>query len=1071
MNRAIAWFVTNPVAANLLMWVLIVGGFGALLTLHQEEFPNIDAKVIQISVPYLGAAPIEVEQGVCIRIEEAIEGSEGIEHINSTASEGVCSVTAVLFESYETSRALDDIKSKVDGINTFPRETEKPVVSALTIRGGVVDIAIHGDADEYTLKRVAQELREDIASLSGVSQVELAYTRPYEISIEVSEHTLRRYGLTLTQIANTIRRSSLDMPSGSIKTLGGEILLRTKGQAYRGQEFEDIVVLTRTDGTNVRLAEIATIVDGFEEGDLRVRFDGQPAAMLKVYRIGDEDLIASAESVKQYLAENKTTLPEGISTTIWIDESEELRARIDALVGNALGGLVLVLMVLTLFMRFRLAFWVAAGILVALLGAALTFPFFGISISSLTVIGFILALGIVVDDAIVVGERVYAHERNAENQIHAAISGTQEVVVPVIFGVFTTVAAFLPLLVGSGRMGIFFETIGFVVVICLVFSLIESQLILPTHLAHRRIESRKEPNDFQKRWIRLQETIATGLEHFAHYKYRQALVDCLQWRYLTVTTGVAILCLTLALIFSGRIVFGFFPSVEGNHIYASLVMPEGIAVEKTVEATKQIERGAIKLQRELTSTLPPGVSNPLKHVLTSVGTRAGRGGGPPGRSGGRARSHFAEVAVEILPPSERGDISTKEMANRWRELTGPIAEAVELSFSADSFSFGKALSFQLTGRDVDDLRMAATELRAELARFDGVNDVTDSFRAGKQEVQLAIKPEAKTLGLTLNDLGGQVRQAFYGEQAQRIQRGTDDIRVMVRFPEAERRSLGDLEDMRIRTPDGTEVPFASVADATFGRGYSSISRYDRQRVITVSGDVDRSISQPEEIVASVSRDILPMLYSKYPSVSSSVSGELEERMKAMTGLAFMVPIALLIMYALLAIPLKSYTQPLVIMSVIPFGLVGAILGHYITGWDLVFPSLMGMVALSGVVVNSSLVMVDYINRQRRAGVDIWESVSLAGVVRFRPILLTSVTTFFGLLPLIATASLATAFIVPMAISLAFGVLFATAITLLIVPSLYMILEDWLSLWERITNNPSVATGNLNPSNDLATADE
>jgi multidrug efflux pump subunit AcrB len=1048
MKGPIAWFVVNPVAANLLMWVLVVGGLGALVTLHQEEFPNIDVKMIQVMVPYLGAAPEEVEQGVCIRIEEAIEGTEGIEHITSSASEGVCSVMVALLESYDTNRALNAIKSKVDGIITFPAEIEKPVVSALSMRGNVLDIAIHGNADEYTIKHIGQELREDIAAMEGVSQVELKYTRPYEISIEVSEQMLRRYGLTLGQVAAAVSRASIDMPGGSIKTQGGEILLRTKGQAYRGQEFEDIVVLTRADGTSVRLAEIANIVDGFEEGDLRVRFDGQPAAMIKVFRVGDEDMIQIAEEVKQLLADRIPTMPEGISTTVWVDQSDRLRTRINALLGNAAGGLALVLVILTIFLRFRLALWVATGILVALLGAAMLFPLVGLSINSLSIIGFILALGIVVDDAIVVGERVYAHERNAENQIEASISGTHEVVVPVFFGVLTTVAAFMPLLFGTGRMGSFFAVVGFVVTVCLLFSLIESLLVLPAHLAHRRVKSRRQPNAFVKRWTRFQEGLADGLEHFARDRYRPFLLRCMEWRYLTISAGVGVLILTLALIASGRIVFGFFPSVEGDHIYASLTMPEGIAVEETMEATRQIERSAYELGEELQSRLSEGSANPLLHVITSVGTRISRGGGPGDFAERPGETHFAEVAIELAPPAERGGINTKEIANRWRELTGPIPDAVQMSFSADSFSFGQALAIQLKGRDIEELRMAAAELRAELNRFNGVFDVADTFRAGKQEVQLAIKPEAKTLGLTLNDLGLQVRQAFYGQQVQRIQRGTDDVRVMVRYPELERRSMGDLEDMRIRTADGTEVPFASVAEVKLGRGYSTISRYDRQRVVTVTGDVDRAIAQPEEIVRAVQRDVLPGIFVKYPSVTSSISGELEERMDVMSGWTLTMPIALLVIYALLAIPLKSYLQPLVIMSIIPFGVVGAIIGHYITGWDLVFPSVMGMVALSGVVVNSSLVMVDYVNRQRRLGVDVWEAVSLAGAVRFRPILLTSITTFFGLLPLIATANTATAFIVPMAISLAFGVLFATGITLLLVPSLYMIMEDWLAYLER-----------------------
>ena len=1044
----IAWFVRNPVAANLLMWVLIIGGLGSLATRHQEDFPNIDPKIIRISVPYLGAAPVEVEEGVCIRVEEAIEGSEGIQHINTTAAEGMCSMSVTLEESYDTNRALNDIKSKVDGIITLPVETEKPIVSALIFRNTVLDIAIHGNADEYALKLIGQEVREDIAALENVSQVELDYTRPFEISVEVSEQTLRRHGLTLGQVADAIRRSSLDMPGGSIKTRGGEILLRTKGQAYRGQEFEDIVVLTRADGTNLLLSEIANIVDGFQEGDLRVRFDGEPAVMIRVFRVGEEDLIDIAERVKAYMAEKQRVLPDGIRMTIWLDGSEELRTRLDALVGNAAGGLLLVLIVLTVFLRFRLAFWVAVGILVALLAPAILFPIAGLSISSMSVVGFLLALGIVVDDAIVVGERIYAHERSAESQEHAAIAGTHEVVLPVIFGVLTSVAAFIPLLLGAGRLGGIFLIVGFVVVVCLVFSLVESQLILPSHLAHRKASSASEPNAFVARWTALQERLALGLEHFASDRYRPFLLRCVEWRYLTLMCGLAVLFVTMGMVMSGRIVFGFFPSVEGNHIFASLTMPEGVAVERTVEATKRIERGARLLGEEVQGQLDADDPPAMKHVLTSVGTWVGRGGGPGFVGANAGVSHYAEVAIEFAPPGERGGMSTKELANRWRELTGSVTDAVELTFTADAFSFGKPLSFQLTARNVEDLRMAAAELRAELSRFDGVFDVADSFRAGKQEVKLAIKPEAKTLGLTLNDLGYQVRQAFYGEQAQRIQRGTDDVRVMVRYPESERRSLGDLEDMRIRTRNGTEVPFASVAEVSLGRGYSNISRYDRRRVVTVTGDIDRSVAQPEEIAQTVQMEILPRLFAKYPGLHSSVSGELEERLKSMQGLLMLLPLALLIIYALLAIPLKSYIQPLVIMSVIPFGAVGAILGHYVTGFKLVFPSIIGMVALSGVVVNSSLVLVDYVNRQRREGIGLLDAVTMAGVVRFRPILLTSVTTFLGLLPLIATASMATGFIVPVAVSLAFGVLFATFITLLLIPSLYMIMEDWFAYLRR-----------------------
>jgi len=1037
MHTAIRWFAHNPVASNLLMILLLLGGAYGAISTNQEEFPNFDVKVVTVQVPYLGAAPVEVERSVCIRIEEAIEGLEGIDKLRSTATEGMCSVMAELMMDAEEVSVLNEIKSRVDGINSFPAETEKPIVAKAVMTRRVVQIAVSGNAEERTLKELARELRDDIAAVDGISQVAVDYIRPYEISIEVSERELRRYGMTLEQVSRAIRNSSLDMPGGTIKTRNGEILIRTTGQAYWGQEFEDVVVLTRKDGTRVYLADVASIRDTFEEGDLLARFNGLRGVVVNVSQVGNEDLIQIADDVNKLVEQARTEMPEGISLDVWINTSDSLKERMSVLQRNAGGGLLLVLVVLALFLRFRVAMWVAIGIPVALLGTLGALPFTDINISTMTVMAFILVLGIVVDDAIVVGERVFGHEQMGKPPLQAAVEGTWEVSVPVIFGVLTTIAAFLPLIMVEGRMSGFFSPIGWVVIFALVCSIIESQLILPSHLAHRK---HSEPSKgISAWWNRFQGRLSSWLENIASNKYMPFVHKVLRWRYVTAAVCLGFLILALSLILSGRVVFGFFPAVEGERVYAALEMPEGIAAETTMAAAQRIEAAAQQLNEEMTAEL--GLDQPLvRNVLLSVGQTVDRSG--PGRPPGPGRSNLAEVVIDLAPLAERNELSSKVVAARWREYVGAISDAVKLSFDADAYSAGAAIEFQLQGKDVDELRRAAEELKAELSRYDGVFDISDSFRSGKQEIQLSLLPEARNLGLTLADLASQVRSAFYGNEAQRIQRDQDDVRVMVRFPESERKSIGNLEDMYIRTPDGNEVPFYSVARFDISRGYSAINRLDGRRTVSVSADVNRTMVSPEEVSASIRTEVIPMIVAKYPKIEFDLGGEQEERATAMGGLLIGALFSLVVIYGLLAIPLRSYLQPFVIMSVIPFGAVGAIVGHFVMDVQLMFFSALGIVALSGVVVNASLVLVDYANRQRREGKDIMEAVLSACVVRFRPILLTSVTTFVGLIPLMTTQTPATGPFVPMAVSLAWGVLFATFITLLLVPCLYLMVEDW-----------------------------
>lgn len=1040
MHTAIRWFANNSVAANLLMIVLVLGGIYGALATNQEEFPNFEIKVINVFVPYLGAAPIEAERAVCVRIEEAIEGVEGIEKVYGTATEGGCSVASQLFTDADEITATNEIKSRIDSINNLPIETEKPNVSKVAFTRRVVQIAIFGDATERELKELGRSLRDRIALVEGISQVAVEYTRPYEISVEVSEETLRRYQLNLQQVAQAIRTGALDMPGGTLKTENGEILIRTTGQAYDSNDFSNIVVLTRIDGTRITLGEIADVKDSFEEGDLIAAFNGAPAVMVNVSQVGSEDLIEIATDTRQVVAEFNRTLPEGIETNIWIDTSMELEERMSVLLKNAAGGLLLVLVILALFLQFRLAMWVAIGIPVALLGTLAIVPFAGLTISTMTVLAFILVLGIVVDDAIVVGERVYAHEQLGKDAMEAAVDGTWEVSVPVIFGVLTTIAAFLPLIMVDGQMASFFAPLGWVVIFALICSIIESQLILPSHLAHR---SRKVAvTGFAGQWNKFQGRLSKGLQDLATEVYQPFLHRAITWRYATATTCLGLLILAFALIASGRVNFGFFPAIEGNRIYASLELPEGVAAETTLQAALQMQRGAQQLNDEIVTTY--GLSEPLvRNTLSSIGQEVDRNG--PGRPPGPGRSNLAEIVIDILPFEERANLSAKEIANRWRELVGPIPDAVKLSFDASTFTAGAAIEFRLQGSDVEVLRDAAEELKYELTRYPGVFDVADTFRSGKQEIKLQLLPEARNLGLTLNDLASQVRNAFYGVEAQRIQRGQDDVRVMVRFPESQRASVGDLENMYIRTPQGSQVPFYSVARFQVSRGFSEIRRLDGRRVVEVSADVDRSQANPESIVADVKTTLVDRLQAKYPAIAFDIGGEQEERNTSFISLGIGLLFSCFVIYGLLAIPLKSYLQPIVIMSVIPFGAVGAIVGHYVLGVQLMFFSALGIVALAGVVVNSSLVLVDYANKQRLTGLETLDAITKAATVRFRPIILTSVTTFVGLIPLMTTTTPATGPFLPIAISLAWGVLFATVITLLLVPCMYMMIEDLLAL--------------------------
>jgi multidrug efflux pump subunit AcrB len=958
--------------------------------------------------------------------------------MTSTAGEGIGSTLVEVEEYADATEVIDEIKAAVGTITTFPKETLKPIISELKTRHKVISMVIFGDVTEKTLRKLADQIRDDLTMMENISQVSIAGVRPYEISIEVSEENLRRYNLSFDHVSRAVSNSSLDIPAGSVKTTGGEILVRTKGQRYYGPEFENIIVLTRNDGTKVRLSDIAKVKDDFEDIDLYARFDGKRAAFVQVSRIGEQDALDIAGTVKKYIGQKEQSLPEGVSLSFWEDDTLILKARMSLLKRNACIGLVLVFLCLTLFLNIRLAFWTMMGIPISFLGAFWLLPLFDVTINMISLFAFIMSLGIVVDDAIVVGENIFVYRQQGMDRIEAAIRGVKEMTLPVTLAVLTTMIAFVPLAYTGGIMGKFLRVIPIVVISVLSISLTEALLILPAHLSFKG-SGRKG------RFIRFTERINgwtdSGLKRFVNGPFANFVMRAVRWRYVTLAVAFAIFLFTIGFIAGGYIKFTFFDSVEADNMIATLTMPQGTPVGQTRRVIERVEAAAMQVIDEFDDK-SQGKPPLMKHISTAVGAHPAAARGGPGHSdlATITASHLAEVNVELLS-SEQRDASSTEMKNRWRDIVGEIPGVSSLKFMSEIMSTGDPINVELSHQNYTVLLQAVDQLKLLLKPYDGVSDISDSFETGKAELKMKLKDTGRTLGLTLSDLARQVRQGFYGDEAQRIQRGRDDIRVMVRYPEHERKSLADVENMRIRLPDGTEIPFKTVAEVQYGRGYATIRRIDRRRVVSVSADVDEAVANAGEINRDLYQNVLPSLRNQYPGLQYRFGGEERERNESLGSLKINFLIAMMAIYGLLAVLFRSYSQPIIVMSAIPFGIVGATIGHLIMGFNLSILSMFGIVALSGVVVNDSLIMIDLINRERKSGIELAQVLRDCATRRFRPIMLTTLTTFSGLLPMIAEKSLQARFLVPMAISLAFGVMFATCITLLLVPSLYMILED------------------------------
>lgn len=1052
MKGAIRWFSRNHVAGNFLMLTLLLAGFTTWFKLRKEIFPETSVDALTVSIPYPNGTPEDVERGVVIPVEEAIADLDGIKVIRSTSAQGMGAVTVEVETGFDVRNVMDDVKSRVDAIDHFPDEAEKPVLAEILIKKPVMSLTIVAEADETTLRVLAEEVRDALLAYESppargpldfmarllrgnqsISQVTITGVRPYEISVEVSEERLRELELTMSEVASAVRRASVDLPGGSIRTAGGEVILRTLGKRYRAEELSDVPVASRPDGSVVRLADVASLVDGFEDIDLASRFDGTDAVVVNIFRVGNEDTTVLAGMVRDYVKGANQHLPDGVHLEIWNDQSVLLEGRLDLLARNAVIGLGLVLLVLTLFLRPSLAFLVALGIPVSFAGGIWMMPHLGISINMISLFAFILVLGIVVDDAIVTGENVYYRIQNGEHPSVAAWKGTHEVGTVVIFGVLTTVVAFTPMLGLSGVSGKIWPNIPLIVIPTLLFSLLQSKFVLPAHLALLA------PTDRHRKVgpiLTMQRKVADGLEHFIRSVYEPALRFGLGWRYVLVTLFLALLVFTLAVVGTGRIKMRFFPEVEGDVVSAKVELARGVPFAQTEWVVDQIGQAAVSLGEDFRA---PDGRSVVRHILESSGTQPFQAGIAPGAAPGA--TNLGEVTIELIPAAERPNHSSEELVEELRRRVGQIPGVEELRIQAESASSGNAIDVNLTGSNLERLEEATEFVKAGLADYAGVIDITDSNRPGKDEIRFVrLTPAGEALGFRLEDVARQVRDSFYGNEVHRLQRGRDEVKVMVRFPEEDRRVLSSFEEMKLRTRAGDQVPLRQVVEWEYGRGPATISRTDRRRSVKITADVD-SETNANEVVALFTKEVLDQISTKFGGVRYAFEGEQKDQRDSVREIGTGFLGALIVMYVLIAIPLRSYVQPLIIMSVIPFGLVGAIWGHALMGLNLSIMSMCGLVALAGVVVNDSLVMVDFVNRHLDESETLAEAVGRAGVRRFRAIMLTSLTTFVGLMPMLLEKDMQAKFLIPMAVSLGFGILFATAITLFLVPSVYMILDD------------------------------
>lgn len=1016
----IAWMASHAVAANMLMLICLLGGLLVAGQVKQEIFPEITSDQVVISVTYPGASPEEVEKGIILAIEENIRGLDGIDDVTSLAKEGMGTIQAELLEGADLQKLLNDVKNEIDKITTFPEDSEKPLIKTLSKKRDVIQLVLFGDVSEKVLDEITEQVRDTLLQDSNITQLEIRGIRPLEISVEVPQENLRRYGLSLSNISEKIKNSSLEIPGGGIKTVGGEILVRMQQRSDFGREFAQIPILSNQDGMQLLLGDIATITDGYEDTDSYGNYNGKRASRIDVFRIGSQTPIAVAKAVTSKLPEINRDLPKGIEIEVLDDHSKILEQRINLLVRNGATGLLLVLIILGLFLEIRLAFWVMMGIPISFMGSFLMMPLTDTSINMVSLFAYIVSLGIVVDDAVVVGENIYNFRyKKGMSYFNAAVHGAKSVAVPITYSVLSNIVAFLPLYFIPGMMGKIFKVIPLIVGTVFLISLLESLFVLPSHLKHKA----KNKNFMLDFINKHQQRFSTWFVKWSKESFGPFLKRVLQYRYVVVALSIMLLSVSAGYVQSGRLGFSLFPKVESDFSQVDIVMPYGSPVEKVASLSDKLVHDAENIAQE--------AGHP--ELVLGIFSRVGFEG-----------SHTLQVRAYLAESDIRNNImSTDEFTIRWRKRFGEVAGAESIKFQSDvgGPGSGPAISIELSHRDTAVLEKAGADLAIELSKFSSVKDVNDGFEIGKQQINYEMLPKGEALGFNAAYVAREIRNAYSGSEAVRQQRGRKELKVKVRLPKSERKSQYNLDEMIIISPTGASVPLQDIAKATMGRAYTRIDRDKGKRVIDVEADVEPR-SAANIVLTEITDTALPRLMRKYPGLSYSFEGRQADQRESMQSLVTGFAIAMCVIFILLSIPFQSYTQPLIVMISVPFGIIGAILGHMIMGYSLSVISMMGIVALSGVVVNDALVLIDYANRVRKEeGKTYLEAIWIAAIKRLRPVVLTTLTTFFGLLPMIFETDRQAKFLIPMAISLGFGILAATLITLLVVPSLYVVLDD------------------------------
>lgn len=1043
MNGVIAFFVRYRVWTNVVMFSIILFGLLFLAGMKFSFFPETRPDFLTVQVAYPGASPEEVEEGVVLKIEEALDGLEGVDRVTSVSRENFGVVTVEVLPEANMDVVVQDVKNAVDRINSFPLGSEKPVIFEQKFRSRALSVVLYGETDLYNLKYYAERLRDDLLATPEISQVDVEGVPRLEFSIELSEENLRRYNLSFRDVAEAIGAENINLSGGKIDTQDEEILIRANAREYFARELAGLVVRASADGTPVMLKDVAELRERWEDVPDKTYYDGHPAVVLNIDKTAEEDILAVAETAKR-LAASFDDAHTNVRTVILDDRTVTLEQRLDLLVNNGLVGLVLVIIALGFFLNLRLSFWVSVGIPFSFAGMFIVAGLVGITINVISLFGMIVVVGILVDDAIVVGENIYAHYEQGKPPLRAAIDGTREMLAPVTTSVLTTIVAFLPFFFLDGFLGKFIWHMALVVIATLAFSLVESFLILPAHLAHSKgLHPHAEDNRIRKR-------IDAFIFWLTHRVYGRSLRFALQHKWLVVVTPVAAVMITVGLMRGGLIGLTFFPFIDGDTLPVNLTLVAGRQEADTDSLLSRIERTAWQLNEEMKKERADG-----KDVV--IGIKRDIGSNEFGESG----SHTGKLTLELLDGEVR-DMDTPDLANRLREAVGPVPEAEKLTYGRVGF-FGKPVSVSLLGNDLAQLTRARDLLVEELRNFPTLKDVTDSEQEGRREIDIRLTPQAYALGLTLRDVASQVRQGFFGLEVQRIQRGRDEIRVWVRYTETDRSALGFIDRMRIRTPNGAEYPFSELATYTIDRGLTSINRLENQREIKVEANLADFNDDLPPILEEIRAEVLPGILSQVRGVRASFEGQSRNQAKTTASMRSAFSVALIAMFIMVTLVFRSYAQALLVFGIIPIGILGAVWGHGIHGVQVNTLSLYGIIALTGIIINDSIVLIDQINRNLRSGMSVTEAVYQGGISRLRPIILTTTTTALGLAPLILETSRQAQFLIPMAISVAYGLAFGTFILLIVVPASFLVLNRFRTLWSNWVRRERRAPEEVEPA--------